>query len=264
MRAVVRERFYDFSEPMEGAVPWMYQDVKGLVSIGVGILIDPIGLAMGLPFLRSDGYPASRAEITEEWHRIKALPPNAKGQTAAQLGHLYAHPHTKLRLSREGLRSTLENKAAGFDAHLAKTYPGYEDWPADAQLATMSMAWACGPGFGQVPPPSGFPKLSRALKDWDFRIAAVECFMPEERTISGLRPRNRVNRMLYINAAIVMEQKLDPTVLHWPVDLEKVPVVPSKVRDDQLEPEPAIVHKHDYPTGYAPEDDEDPDLPPAA
>jgi hypothetical protein len=212
MREVVRQVFYAFNKPMEGDVPWFYQDVKGLVSIGVGLLCDPIQLAMNLPMVHPDGTPAARDEIAAEWMRIKSLPPNAKGQTAAQLGHLYAKPHTRLRLTQEGLEQTLLGKLHQMNTYLAKRFDSYEAWPADAQLGVLSLSWACGPAFR-------FPRCEVALRSLDFRTAAVECFMPEERTISGLRPRNRVNRQLFCNAAIVHEQERDPDVLYWPRDL---------------------------------------------
>lgn len=209
MRNVVRSAFYDFNTPMEGEIAHLYQDVKGLVSVGVGILCDPMGLVLGLPFVHPDGSLATRGELIAEWQRIKELPPNAKGQTAAQLGHLYAKPHTRLRLTKEGLRSTMLAKLEQNDLFLLRRFPQFEEWPADAQLATHSLAWACGPAFR-------FPLLAAALQRQDFTVAAVECFMPEEKTISGLRPRNKANRLLYRNAAYVRAHSLDPAVLHWP------------------------------------------------
>lgn len=242
MRPVVREHFYAFNEPMEGAVPWFYQDVKGLVSIGVGILCDPIELALGLPMVRLDGQVASRGDIVAEWLRIKSLGTgdHTQGNKAARLGHLYAQPHTRLRLTREGLESTLLGKLAQMDAYLAKRFPEYESWPADAQLGTLSLAWACGPAFR-------FPKLEAALRAKDFRTAAVECFMPEERTISGLRPRNRANRVLFTNAAVV-QQMFDPAALYYPTDLDAGPVdqeadtQPEGIGPYRAEHEPATVH----------------------
>ncbi len=220
MRAAVRAAFYPFNEPMEGAVPWFYQDVKGLVSIGVGVLCDPIELTLGLPMLHLDGSPASRLAIVTEWQIIKALPPNAQGQTAAQLGHTYAHPHTKLRLPAEGLRSTLERKLDANDAILRHHYPEFEEWPADAQMGLHSLAWACGPNL-----PPGWPKLTAALRERDFRTAATECFMPEEATISGLRPRNKANARLFRNAAVAAAV-FDPEELFYPRDLDALANTP--------------------------------------
>src|SRR5207244_2818316 len=60
----IRDGFLAFSRPLEGRVPWMYLDIKGLVKTGVGNLIDPVGLALKLPFVhKADGSPASEVEI---------------------------------------------------------------------------------------------------------------------------------------------------------------------------------------------------------
>jgi hypothetical protein len=240
MRDVVREVFYSFNAPMEGEVPFFYQDVKGLVSIGVGILCDPIQLALGLPLVHADGRPATRNEIAAEWLRIKNLPPNSRGQTAAQLGHLYAKPHTTLSLTRDGLEYTMMSKVNQMDAYLETRFPGYSEWPADAQLGALSLSWACGPAFR-------FPKCEAALRSLDFRTAAVECFMPEERTISGLRPRNRVNRLLFNNAAVVVQEGHDPGVLYYPNDLSDLLYDGARAdRDDEItQPMPVPVVRPD-------------------
>lgn len=232
MRESVRQAFVPFTIPLEGALPghigitWMYPDVKNLVSTGLGNLIDPISLALPLPFVRSDGTPATPAEIVTEWHRIKTLPPDAKGRTAAQLGHLYAKPFTTLRLTNGGIERLVNAKLASNEIVLKRCFRDFDDWPADAQLATLSMAWAVGPAFWSPAAGRGyFPKLTAALRALDFRTAAVECFMPEEATIGGLRPRNKANRILYTNAAVALHT-LDPDTLFYPANLD-APVAPS-------------------------------------
>src|SRR4051812_13306092 len=98
MRDVVRAAFVDFTIPLEGVIPHLYQDVKGLVSIAIGNLVDPIQLAMNLPLVHDDGSPASRNEIAAEWLRIKNLHPDDHGRTAAMLGHRYARQFATLHL----------------------------------------------------------------------------------------------------------------------------------------------------------------------
>lgn len=248
MRESVRSAFYDFSARYEGAIAWLYQDVLGLVSIGVGILADPLSLCIGLPLVKPDGTMATKSEIAVEWQRIKNLPPNGKGQTAAQLGHIYAHPYTTLRLTSEGLRSTLGVKMQLNENLIAKAFPDFGDWPADAQLATHSMAWACGAACWHL-----WPKLSAALHAEDFTTAAVECFMPAQDTGNpGLRPRNVANRTLYRNAARVALDGMDPDVLYYPRDLasddETKPSVVPPVRPDPLQSRTVVpfdvVHRH--------------------
>lgn len=265
MRDAVRESFYDFSVPMEGAVPHFYQDVKGLVSIGVGLLCDPMNAtgALGLPLVNADGSTASRAEIAADWLRVKNLPPDARGRTAAQLGYRYAQPHTKLHLTEDGLRFTLAKKLAQMEPEIAKGFPDWETWCSDAQMATLSLAWAVGPRFWD--PMAGgsyFPKLTKALRLRDYETASRECFLPEERMISGLRPRNKANRTLYLNAAAVEQGGLNKDALYFPHDLstgeidheaETLPELPSS------EPDPAVQILH-----YDLETDPDSEPPPKA
>ena len=255
MKDAVRDAFVPFTAKFEGIVPWLYQDVKGLVSIGIGNLVDPIALAMDLPFVRvSDGRPATREQIADEWQRVKTQPPDAQGRTAAQLGHLYTKQVTTLRLMDDGIRKLVAGKLAQNEACLLTGFPDFKDWPADAQLATLSMAWAVGPAFWE--PRAGrnyWPRLTAALRDQDFRMAAIECFMHEEATISGLRPRNTANRILYTNAAIV-KAMFDPDHLYYPTDLEAGPQTdrPPTIRDF------VIVHPR-VPLRGDPENDDDPD-----
>lgn len=247
MRDVVRERFYDFNAPLEGEVAYFYQDVLGLVSIGVGILCDPIQLAMNLPMVHPDGSPATRNDIAAEWAKVKALGSgdHLSGNPAARGGHLYAKPHTRLRLTPEGLRLTLAGKLNQNDVFLRHRFADFEEWPADAQMAIHSLAWGCGPAFR-------FPKCEAALRVKDFRTAAEECRMVANGVeLFGLKPRNRANRMLLINAAIVHEQGLSPDTLYWPRDLTAA-VGPE---DETLE-EPNVA---DFPivhaSPYKPPDD---------
>ena len=216
MRPAVRDAFYGFSTRFEGDISFLYQDVKGLVSIGVGILADPVELAYPLPLLHDDGTPASRIEIAAEWLNIKNLPPDAQGRTAAQLGWRYAKPHTTLRLDEAGLRSTLDVKLTQADAVMRRRYPEWEDWPTDAQLATLSMCWAIGPAFY-----IRFPHLDAALRTRDWLTAAEECHMDETGN-PGIVPRNKANRILYRNAA----RAEDPETLYYPRDLWAPPSAP--------------------------------------
>lgn len=227
MRSIVRTTFIPFTIPLEGArpdhvgIPWMYQDVKTLVSTGLGNLIDPIGLALSIPFKRADGSRATRQEIIDEWHRIKNQPPDAKGRTAAMLGHLYAKKIATLHLTNDDILDLIRMRLESNESIIASTFPRWEEWSADAQLATHSMAWACGAGI--FSPRSGkfhWPKLTAALHAFDYMTAARECFMPEEAKIGGLRPRNKANRIMYTNASIVLERAMDPDVLHFPADLD--------------------------------------------
>lgn len=214
MKDSVRTAFVGFTTPLEGCVPWMYLDVKGLVTTAIGILIDPIQYAMPLPWQHLDGSLASRDEVAAEWLRVKQDP------VAAQRGHRYTEGITHLRLDPAGVDLVVSRKLQQNADHLKARFPEWDDWPADAQLACLSMAWACGPAFR-------FPALEARLRARDFAMAAGECHI-DERGNPGLVPRNRANVALFRNAGKVLAYHLDPDALVWPNVLDDAaPTLPA-------------------------------------
>lgn len=229
MKDSVRKAFVPFTVAFEGGyIGWMFPDVKGLVSTGFGLLLDPVAMALTLPWKRADGTLASREEIVEDFNAVKNYP------NAARLGHKSVEHVAKLRLDNDGLEHAFQGKLNQMESYLKKRFLDFEEWPADAQLATLSMAWACGPAFR-------FPKLEAALWLREFDTAAIECFMPEEKTIGGLRPRNAANRILYQNAAIV-QAEMCPDDLYWPCDLTTIGVDPTKADTEPAPPSFPIIH----------------------
>lgn len=219
MRDAVRFAFVEFTAEFEGVVPYLYQDVKGLVTVAIGNLVDPIQYALPLPFVvRATGLPASRDAIAAEWLRVK------NDASLARLGHRAAERITSLRLTDEGIGLVVSRKLEQNDQHLRGRFPEFEDWPACAQLAVHSMAWACGAGFR-------FPSLETALRVQDWDMAAVECHMNEAGN-PGLRPRNLANKTLFLNATRVRDYHLSPDLLEWKdiigvSDLVTVPALPN-------------------------------------
>ena len=244
MRSAVRANFVSFTAPLEGVVYWMYADVKNLITTGIGNLIDPVAAALDLPWKRPDGSRATRDEIALAWHTVKDDP------RAAPLGHLYAARLTTLRLTPEDVSALVLGKLDANDTALRKRFPEWEQFPADAQLATHSMAWACGPAFR-------FSKLEAALRARDFLLAAEECHMRTDGN-PGIVPRNTANRILYRNAALVR----DPEVLYWPRDLATDPVDTDVPEDAPTMPvvevSGGIVHSLNLPglPGFEPPPDD--------
>lgn len=219
MRAAVRDGFMDFTAKFEGVVSFMYLDVKGLVTTGIGNLIDPIGLALGLPFVHKDGTPASREEIEAEWHAVKAH------QEMRLWGGGSFSKVTNLRLTEDGIRTLVQTHMKMDEQWLKHYFPDYDKWPADAQMALHSMAWANGAAFSP-----GYPSFTKWAKVMDFEGCAKECWigpvLPTKDTPvdqrkpdphnPGVHPRNLANYQLFLNAAEVMERGLDPEVLWYP------------------------------------------------
>ena len=203
-----------FSQTFEGRVTHMYLDIKGLVTVGVGNLIDPVELALDLPFHLKNlpGTPADRAQIAAEWQVIKF------DRSLAEKGAHACAPLTALELNDGAIDALIAKRAAEDEKSLKRRpqFANFEAWPADAQLALLSMAWALGPGGV-----AGFPKLSAACQALDFHTAADECEISEDGN-AGLVPRNVANRALFLNAARVRAVEASVGPLHSTLFYPKV------------------------------------------
>src|SRR5208283_3890003 len=77
----VQSSFRAFNTSFEGLVPYMYLDIKGLVNVAVGNLVDPVEMAQALPFrfkngpgVAAPGSPATPDQIAAEWQILKNDP----------------------------------------------------------------------------------------------------------------------------------------------------------------------------------------------
>lgn len=219
IRQSVRDGFISFSTPLEGYTNWLYCDVKGLVTIGMGNLVDPSGLLAGLAFVRPDGSVASASEVSSAWLAVK------NRQDLRLHGGGAYRPLTALRSTHDSIGRLIVSKLATVASILESAFPGLPAWPADAQLGILSMAWAMGAYFHK-----GWPRLSAACRNEDWatyeivngeRIlsplcAAANCLMTEDGN-SPLHPRNVANVVLFHNAAYAK----DPDVLYYPQVLDE-------------------------------------------
>ncbi len=207
---VVRGVFLEFTEALEGGVPWLYADIRNLITIAYGNLVDPLSAALTLPLMHAGGIPASKSEITAAWLAVKGDP------KAAGYGHQYAKKLTTLRLTGEGMASFALAKYDSNDRTLRARCSNWDTLPATARLALHSLAWACGAN-------AHFPRLFSDVNARDFDGAAVEIHMneytPEGIKNAGLVPRNVANKILMRNAQRVDAFKLDPDLLEWKRDL---------------------------------------------
>lgn len=207
MRISVQGHFRKFNEEFEGAISCMYLDKLGLVTVGVGNLIDPLPEAFTVPFRwKTDKRLATREEITTEWKRVKSDP------LLASAGHRSAIKITQLEVSDEDIGELVrERLLANMELILKRpTFSAWNDMPADAQLGVLSMAWAVGVGGL-----SKFPKFLMAIARKDYIEAAIES---EISTVGnpGIKPRNAANFQLFQNAAKVIELKRDREILFYP------------------------------------------------
>jgi GH24 family phage-related lysozyme (muramidase) len=226
MREAVLAAWHRFSEPLEGRVEHMYLDVLGLVTCGVGNLIDSrthesagLALATALPWRRPDGTLASADEIEAQWRALRARRDLSQRHYRFARDYLETRFRYALTLTDEAIDELVARKLASNEVELRKRFPSWDSWPADAQLAVASMAWAMGPGF-----PAAFPTFTRLMNGGDFVTAGTlaktgraPCDINSTGN-PGVVPRNRLNRAHLVAAGSELA-RLYPEVLHGPCTL---------------------------------------------
>lgn len=202
---VTREQYHAFSTPLEGRVPSMYVDGKGLITCGVGNLIDPFTLAQSLPWTLDTGAPAGAEQVQLDWRKLK--------DGAAHYSKLhwkFAQADTKCRLTDAAIDALVDRQIQGNEEILRKRFSGWDQFPADAQLAIMSIAWAVGAGFYRI-----FTNLAKAIDSEDWEACVLTCKIKEEGN-PGVVPRNAKNRFCFHNAALTHAAGGDVATLWWP------------------------------------------------
>lgn len=218
MQQSVRDAWLAFNDPLEGRVPFMYLDVKGLVTTAIGNLIDATqgslraptdaerqsshAMARQFAWQHDDGSLASPDEIDAAWDTVKSHLERA-GNGGGTFGDL-----TTIRLSPDEIERIVFEKLDQMEGFLKgrHEFASFEDWPADAQLGLLSMSWALGPAFH-------FPNFQGFVQNGDWDGASTECrFGPEAGTIIE---RNDRDQQLFRNAAQAVAQGLDFAVLQF-------------------------------------------------
>ena len=226
----VLSAFPGFSKKLEGFTPYLYLDIDGAVTTGIGNLIDSVEAAQRLPW-KLNGAPASQAEIASQWRKIKGMKgviDPKRGVPWQKEGGGAFEPFSTIRLDASDIGTLFSAVMKEHDETLLKSYPAYHSWPADAQLALHSMAWAMGANFAPK-----YPKFTAAVnKPYpDFLLAAKESYMKDNpqgnillppTTNPGLRPRNLANAALFTNAAIALKLNRALSSLSWPTVLDPV------------------------------------------
>lgn len=201
-----------FSTTFEGYLPYMYLDRLGLVTTGMGNLIDPLPMAQALPWKKADGSLATKEEIGANWQLVKARQ-DLKGHGGVAFKNVQ-----NLHLDEADIQALINSKLASNDKILSTRFAGYPSWPADAQMGTNSMSWAMGANFN-------YPKFKEAVSKMvpDFRTAAAESYIPDNPqkditkppTDASLRARNLANKQLFLNAQAALDKNIPHDVLQW-------------------------------------------------
>jgi hypothetical protein len=186
MRPVVRAAVEAFQTKYEGKLPFPYCDELGLVTTAIGNLIDPVSLAIGLPWQIS-GATATELQIVSGWQAVKARQ-DLKGQG----GGAYANV-CPLRLTEEAIHALFLAETDRMWGQILAAYPDAEEWPASSQLGTLSMVWAMGMGHLEPGPAFDFPHWRAAALAQDWPTCAAQCAMQGV----GIAKRNTENVALF-------------------------------------------------------------------
>lgn len=204
MYDAVKAAWRAWNTPFEGVIYWLYLDthVPPLVTTGLGNMVDPVDMALGLPWtVGTNGPLATQAQIRSEWQQVKsAVYLSRRGAGAAE-------ELTTLRLSDASIDDLCAEKLDEFETILKRhaAFAAMDDWPADAQLGLMSMAWAMGPDFG-----AKWPHFSAAAAVADFEAMSIGCAMNGSPPPA---PRNAATKLAFFYAARVVSTGADPSQL---------------------------------------------------
>ncbi|MER7575062.1 peptidoglycan-binding protein [Streptomyces sp. NPDC126514] len=219
MHQSVRDYWISFNDPLEGRVHFMYLDVKGYVSTGIGNKIDQTARDNSAPTAqeRADSLVAAGRlrwlvndvdveatpdDIAAEWDSVKSrldLAPLGHGRFAPPLTRLHVDDDEIDRHVFEKLDKMESVLIERLDASGHSSFGEFASWPANAQLATLSMAWAMGPKFR-------FPKFQGHVSNRNWVGAADEChFTPDVGTIII---RNKLDRAHFLLARAMEDQGL--------------------------------------------------------
>ena len=227
MRQSVRTAWLQFNGDLEGRVPFMYCDLNGLVSTGVGNRIDVTRRPMTPPndqeraashqiarrfnwIHLGDGSPASGQEVDTAWDAVKAR------MDLAPQGHRAYKELTDIGVTDDEINRLVFIKLDEIEATLKQRpdFADYDNRPADAQLGLLSMSWAMGPMFS-------FSKFQQFARNADFEGCATQCrFMPD---VGKNLERNDRDQLCFRNAGQVVSEGFVRDMLFWPNTVATAP-----------------------------------------
>ncbi len=227
MHQSVIDSWMKHAEGFEGRVSTMYLDILGLVTTGIGNLIDSIGEAQKLNWKLPNGTTATDEQVAEEWRLLKGRQDLAKFHYKIQA----QRAPLRLRLDDKDIDALVIAKLLANEAYMRKNhFPEWDSWPADAQLAVSSMAWAVGPAFAKK-----FPNFTRMINAGQWRQILKKdanggwAGKIRETGNGGVVPRNKANYLCFENTVYALENELPLNRLHWPDRAEVyMPTLESK------------------------------------
>ena len=163
--------YFQDLEAFEGCTTWLYADVRGLVTIGIGNLVENADACAALPFvhalLTADGSPPP--PVTDDDKRnayCKIL--NAFDSPKPAAAYRFV---SDLRLTQAFVAELVGQRLeAEFYPGLLRLCPGFDAFPLPARRALVDMAYNLGVGGLEK-----FPHLLAACNAGDWAEAARQC-----------------------------------------------------------------------------------------
>ena len=225
MRDSVASNFVALNAPLEGVLRFMYTDDEpptaanpsGLVTTAMGYMMPTPESATELEWVNPDGSAASAQAVMAAWQAVHGGPRDS----SVNAGTL-----TTIRLTDAGVQDATAKRIAQDEPLLREGFPAYDSWPADAQMAVLSMAWAMGPAFWR-----DFPAFTAAVNASPPRFGEAARYdatrYPNGKGLgdfrgTGVEKRKEDDDALWTNAQAVLDRGLDPDVLYWPNDARLV------------------------------------------
>jgi GH24 family phage-related lysozyme (muramidase) len=184
----------------EGCVPYLYCDLRGFVTVGIGNLVRSPDHAASLPFAHHDEVPVTTDEKRSAFVTVQDA--YQKGLLASAYASL-----TSIRMNLDACVSLLERRLSEeFFPAITRMFPDCYAWPSPARRATVDMFYSLGI-YGFV---HGFPMLTWQLQrpvnqgGPDFYACADECHRRKDGEDAAnpatWGPRNSWTRDMFLRA----------------------------------------------------------------
>jgi GH24 family phage-related lysozyme (muramidase) len=157
--------YFDDLETHEGCTSWLYCDVRGFVTVGIGNLVASADAAKAYPFVHRDTNAwATDDEKAAGWQTIK------DAFDATKSAAFYAGK-CDLRLALDYVKSLVSTRLANeFIPGIVRLCPQFSTFPLPARRALVDMAYNLGVhGLGM------FPHMLAACNAGDWAMAAGQC-----------------------------------------------------------------------------------------
>ncbi len=179
--------YFDDLVQHEGCIPWLYCDVRGLITIGIGNLVPTPEAAQAMPLHHmATGEPATPDQKLAAWVKVK------DGFTLNRAAIFYRQFSDLRMFDAEIAQLVASRLDAEFMPGLHRLFHGFDAFPLPARRALVDMAYNLG-----VHGLSHFVRLIAACQAQDWATAARECARSSSRG-----SRNTWTAQCFVDASV--------------------------------------------------------------